>query len=155
MVKNDLGNYIRERRQDLGLTQEELAARIGGSATQAEISRLERGSIALPRRNRLEALAAALEVTLGALLVHSGWLTRDEGTNLDAAATTQTRLDPPTTESMLADLEQLRETLLSVIDRIGGLEETIKGTTSPGRRPDVNPPAGLFDDWETAAMVYP
>jgi transcriptional regulator with XRE-family HTH domain len=154
MPANFLGNYIRERRQDLGLTQEELAARMGGTASQAEISRLERGTIHFPRRSRLDALAVALEVSLGTLLMESGWMTSDEGITLDAAPTTQTRLDPPATEAMLADVVQLREVLLDVIDRLGRLEETIKGTSSSGRRPDVNPPAGLFDDWEPAAMVY-
>jgi len=80
---NRLGNYVRERRRELGLTQEELAERIGGSASQAEVSRLERGTIVFPRRSRLEGLAAALEVTLGTLLVHSGWMTNDEGELVD------------------------------------------------------------------------
>jgi transcriptional regulator with XRE-family HTH domain len=78
-----LGTFIRERRQDLGLTQEELAARVGPTMRQAEISRLEQGRIALPRRERLEAIAAALEVSLGELLVRTGWMT--EGDRLAAA----------------------------------------------------------------------
>jgi transcriptional regulator with XRE-family HTH domain len=68
-----LGNFVRERRQDLGLTQEQLAERVGYTVRQAEISRLERGRIALPRRDRLNHLAAALEVPISELLVASGW----------------------------------------------------------------------------------
>ena len=73
-MPRSLGTFIRERRQDLGLTQEDLAARVGGSVRQAEISRLESGRIALPRRERLEAIANALDISIGELLVRSGWM---------------------------------------------------------------------------------
>jgi transcriptional regulator with XRE-family HTH domain len=73
-MPQSLGTFIRERRQDLGLTQEALADRIGGSVRQAEISRLEGGHVALPRRERLEAIATALEISIGELLVRSGWM---------------------------------------------------------------------------------
>jgi transcriptional regulator with XRE-family HTH domain len=72
-----IGDFIRERRQDLGLTQEELSDRIGEGVRQAEVSRLENNRIVLPRRARMDAIAAALEVSLGDLLVESGWM--DEG----------------------------------------------------------------------------
>lgn len=72
------GEVIRQRRVELGMTQEELAERVGESVRQSDISRLERDYVALPRRDRLEALAAALEVTPGYLLMHSGWITREE-----------------------------------------------------------------------------
>ena len=69
-----LGQVIRQRRTELGLTQEELAERIGESVRQAEISRLERDHIVLPRRSRLEKIARALDVPIGVLLAHSGWV---------------------------------------------------------------------------------
>ena len=68
-----LGTYIRERRQDLGLTQEQLAERMGEPIRQSDVSRLEAGRITLPRRLRMEQLASALDVSLGDLLLHSGW----------------------------------------------------------------------------------
>jgi len=68
-----LGQVIRLRRSELGLTQEELAERVGGGVRQAEISRLERDGVNLPRRQRLEQLAQALDMPLGALLARSGW----------------------------------------------------------------------------------
>lgn len=68
-----LGAVIRERRIELGLTQEELAERIGPTFRQSEVSRLERGRVALPRRRRLEAIAAALDLPVGELLAASGW----------------------------------------------------------------------------------
>jgi transcriptional regulator with XRE-family HTH domain len=72
-----LGTFIRERRLALGLTQAQLAERIGDSLQQADVSRLERNHISLPRRQRLMAIAAALEVTLGELLVRTGWMEED------------------------------------------------------------------------------
>lgn len=59
---------------ELGLTQEALAERVGEAVRQSEISRLELGYVSLPRRSRLEAIARALEVTPGYLLVASGWI---------------------------------------------------------------------------------
>ncbi len=69
-----LGQFIRERRMDLGLTQEQLAERVGEGVRQAEISRLEQDRVSLPRRQRLEAIATALGVSIGDLLVTTGWI---------------------------------------------------------------------------------
>lgn len=73
MLKS-LGDYIRIRRQELGLTQEQLAERVGDGVRQAEISRLESGRVFFPRRERLIALAAALDTSMGDLLLKSGWI---------------------------------------------------------------------------------
>lgn len=61
------------------MTQEQLAARVGENVRQAEISRLERDRVSLPRRGRMERLASALEVSLGTLLLRTGWLDEEEG----------------------------------------------------------------------------
>jgi transcriptional regulator with XRE-family HTH domain len=74
-----LGQFIRRRRQELGLTQEELAARVGDSVRQSDISRLERDGVSLPRRGRLEQLARALDVSLGTLMRQTGWFDSDDG----------------------------------------------------------------------------
>jgi transcriptional regulator with XRE-family HTH domain len=68
-----LGEVMRARRRELGLTQEALAERIGDGVRQADVSRMERGRVALPRRRRLERIAAALELPVGELLARSGW----------------------------------------------------------------------------------
>jgi transcriptional regulator with XRE-family HTH domain len=68
-----LGKFIQRRRMELGLTQEQLAERIGSGVRQSEISRLEHDRISLPRRQRLEQIALALDVSLGQLLARSGW----------------------------------------------------------------------------------
>ena len=72
-----LGTFIRGRRKALGLSQEQLAERLGDGVRQSEISRLERNRIALPRRGRLEQLALALDVSIGELLMRSGWLSEE------------------------------------------------------------------------------
>lgn len=71
-----LGATIRARRLELGWSQEELAERISTDdeyVRQSEISRIESGRVTLPRRRRLEMLAAALDIPLGELLARSGW----------------------------------------------------------------------------------
>jgi transcriptional regulator with XRE-family HTH domain len=72
-----LGQVIRARRLALGLSQEALADRVAARGDEAfrqsDVSRLERGAVALPRRPRLEHLAAALDLPLGELLALSGW----------------------------------------------------------------------------------
>ncbi len=75
-----LGEAIRDRRRELGWTQEELAARAStfpGEVRQSDVSRLERGKVGLPRRARLERIARALGLPLGELLAGSGWVGAD------------------------------------------------------------------------------
>lgn len=60
-----LGANMREARERLGLTQEEVANRSGVHAT--EVSRMEAGKRD-PRVSTLERLAKAVEVTPGQLL---------------------------------------------------------------------------------------
>jgi transcriptional regulator with XRE-family HTH domain len=72
-----LGEYIRERRHQLGLSQEQLAERVGGTYSQGDISRLERGHIELPHLETLIKLASVLEVPVGNLLIAGGWF--DDG----------------------------------------------------------------------------
>lgn len=76
LVTPGIGEVIKARRQELGLTQEELADRVcalGSSLRQSDVSRMEHGKVILPRYKRMTCLAAALELPLGALLDHAGW----------------------------------------------------------------------------------
>lgn len=71
-----LGSVIRKRRLELGISQEQLAELVsadGEYVRQSEISRLECGRVGLPRRERLERIAAALGMSIGELLERSGW----------------------------------------------------------------------------------
>jgi transcriptional regulator with XRE-family HTH domain len=74
-MPSTLGAFIRHRREQLGLSQLELAERAGHGTKQEHVSRLERGRVTLPRWPRLLALADALEVTPGELLLQAGLVT--------------------------------------------------------------------------------
>jgi transcriptional regulator with XRE-family HTH domain len=71
-----LGATIRDRRRELGWSQEELAERVretGGRMRQSDVSRLEQGRVVLPHADRLGGIAAALGLPVGELLARSGW----------------------------------------------------------------------------------
>ena len=59
-----LGAFIRDRREELGISRRELARR----ANIADVSRLEQGRVVNPRRDTLQALAEALNLTLSELV---------------------------------------------------------------------------------------
>jgi len=103
-----IGNYIRERRQDLGLSQEQLAERVGGSYCQSDVSRIERGLIELPRFSTLVRLAASLEVPVGNLLVASGWFDDD---HLVARPQYVGQERPDTLEMVFAEIEAELQTI--------------------------------------------
>ncbi len=158
-----LGDFIRERRQDLGLTQEALAERVDDHLRQSDISRLERDEIALPRRERLEQLAKALEVSLGELLVRSGWMVEGE-----EAVTAVTLIAPPDEDlhasddpdlaSLVADVATLQTSVDAMAELLTHVDQTLALLTR-ALNPDHNirgiirTPAGLMDDWETAAVT--
>jgi transcriptional regulator with XRE-family HTH domain len=74
--RHGIGEVIRARRRELGLTQEDLAQRVcnlGDELRQSDVSRMEHGKVTLPRYQRMACLAAALELSLGDLLSRAGW----------------------------------------------------------------------------------
>jgi transcriptional regulator with XRE-family HTH domain len=161
-----LGTFIRERRQDLGLTQEQLAERVGPSVRQAEISRLEKDRITLPSRARLEQLAAALEVSLGDLLVRTGWLQeglRDQvapGGQSVASVQAPGQVDEAMRQDLLAAAESIAGVQAMVAEAAQMLERA-EGTIATllralnveyNTRGVVRPPVGVLKDWETAAV---
>ena len=66
MSDTDLSSRIRQRREQLSLSQEELAARMG-YRSKSSITKLEKGINDLPQ-SKVEELAQALETTPAALL---------------------------------------------------------------------------------------
>lgn len=91
---------VRDRRRDLHLTQEGLAERMGGNVHQGDISQIERGVVAYPRRERLAALAAALELPYETVFAASGWGNAYRATDGAADA-------PPAAEPLLAELTRV------------------------------------------------
>ena len=66
-----LARTIRQRRIALGMTQAELAQRMGKETTWRSIQRLEAGRICMPGWARLQRLALALKLPIGDLLQRS------------------------------------------------------------------------------------
>lgn len=62
-----VGRRIRERRDELGMTQGELARKLSGNPDAAQVSRWERG-IHEPSASRKEEIAAALDTTVADLM---------------------------------------------------------------------------------------
>jgi transcriptional regulator with XRE-family HTH domain len=163
-----LGTFIRERRQELGLSQEQLAERIGDTVRQAEVSRLENNRIAMPRRQRMERLAAALEVSLGELLVRTGWMEMAEGAEFDALEAAAV-LEAPEAIAQLpdpdaaAELESVRVALDAALAMLARSSETLAQTQETmetlrrlveNSRPrgEIPPRIGIMDDWESGAV---
>jgi transcriptional regulator with XRE-family HTH domain len=156
-----LGQFIADRRQDLGLTQEQLAERIGEHVRQSDVSRLERNRITLPRRERLEQLAAALEVSLGDLLARTGWLTAGDEleTALDGAVSGAGAAMPPAPgeiRDLIRAVEDARRTIATALDSLASadaaLDRTLHTLQGQGERARTHPPAGVITRWETAQI---
>ncbi len=74
-ARADLGRFLRQHRDALGLSQEALAERAGLRAST--INRLEQGSIENPRPDTLQALAAAFDISFEDLFARIGYLDGD------------------------------------------------------------------------------
>jgi transcriptional regulator with XRE-family HTH domain len=68
-----LGALVAARRKELGITQDELARRVGWS--QERVSNIERGRYGLPSLPSLARLAAALDIPLTEILEAAGFAT--------------------------------------------------------------------------------
>ena len=66
MQAERVGRRASERRKELGLTQQEVADRVGGKTTGNDVSRWERGAVYPDQK--LDALAQALETTAADLI---------------------------------------------------------------------------------------
>ena len=78
---NDIGKNIRRLREERGLTQEELAIRIGYQ-TRTAINKIELGMRDLPQ-SKIVLCAEALGVTPAVLM---GWVEEDESVKNDVLA---------------------------------------------------------------------
>lgn len=83
MIYSDVGNKIRQRREELGLTQQALASAVDLSRTS--ITNIEQGRQKL-LVNTLFDIAKALEVSMADLLPESGISTGNEMEQLVAGA---------------------------------------------------------------------
>jgi transcriptional regulator with XRE-family HTH domain len=91
-----LGAFIRQQRKDLGLTQSQLADRVGW--VQERISLLEHGKYGTPSLPLFAGLAEALEVDQAALLSAAGFLTPAAEPASDLEVERHMKPDRPATE---------------------------------------------------------
>lgn len=124
-----LGRFVKRRRIELGLTQEDLAERMGEGVRQADISRLENDRVTLPRRDRLERLAEALDVPLGVLLARSGWTGADEGMAATLIAASSATADAGVSSEQVPEMIEI---LNQVKALVGQVETLIEESTGPG-----------------------
>lgn len=161
-MQKSLGTFIRERRQDLGLTQEQLAERVGDGVRQSEISRLEHDGIALPRRGRLERIAAALEVTVGDLMVTTGWMDEEHVGAMAAGPEAEPGppvgdLDASGAESLTQAMEGLaaaKGLVAQTVVALGAAEQALSAARRSLRRHPrgtVTDGVGVIKEWETSA----
>jgi transcriptional regulator with XRE-family HTH domain len=115
MKDQTLGQFIRANRLAKGLTQEQLADRIGDNMRQSHISQLEKDVVKFPRRERLEAIAEALDVTLGDLLISTGWL-EIEHADLIEQIEDDDEPDPNVLEDAMAVLSAAKEMVAETAD---------------------------------------
>lgn len=157
-----LGQYILERRKALGLTQEQIADRMGHNVRQSEISRLERNHVMLPRRQRLELLAAALETTIADLLGKTEWISHGHELPDDLIAALE---DVPlkdaegialdTLATLVIAVTELRKTVELVDRKLDEVDQTISSAVS-GINSDrdirnaLRPDTGIIDTRESS-----
>lgn len=162
-----LGQFIQKRRAELGLTQEELAERVGEGVRQSEISRLEHDRVSLPHRDRLDMLATALEVSLGDLLITTGWMTEDHRVTVEAGAESNDThlaagIDPGSMQRLAEAVETLAE-VKEMVNQTGVLlaeaEETVATVLEaalPGQLPIELPgTAGMSVDGSLPLAASP
>lgn len=113
--KQTLGQFIRSNRLALGMTQEDLAERVDDGMRQSDISRIEKDLIEFPRRERLEAIAVALGVTLGDLLIATGWLEIEHAKMIDQI-NDEEEPDPNVLDDAMAVLSAAKEMVSQTAD---------------------------------------
>lgn len=100
------------------MSQEELAERIGPDVRQSDVSRLERGKILFPRLERLNQIATALGMSIGALLIEAGWFSDEESANLSASSRTEIHNE---TSIVIADDEPISLEAIAALLEDSGL----------------------------------
>ncbi len=161
-MQETLGTFIRERRMELGLTQEELAERVGEGVRQSEISRLEHDRVTLPRRGRMEQIAAALDVSMGDLMVRTGWMDEENRSSLSEDPDDHGGLVPNGLigigeESLEAAMEAVSDAQELAAQTAASLDKAEKAlaTTKRSLKNERGPVAsrvGVIREWETATV---
>ncbi|MEJ7901303.1 MAG: helix-turn-helix transcriptional regulator [Thermomicrobiales bacterium] len=122
-MTRSIGQAIRARRRELGLTQEQFAELLGEGVRQSEVSRLERGHVSLPRRERLLRIGEVLDIPVGELLMLSAWA--EGGKTLPPR--TESRLGLPAAEHRLP-MDELFRNARATMERTREILDSLDGT---------------------------
>jgi transcriptional regulator with XRE-family HTH domain len=122
----ELGSFVRRRRQELRLTQTQLGRRIG--YYQERISAIECGTYGLPSLPALQSLAGALECELTDLLVACGYMEAKEQGTGPAAAGRNTQVHTGVTQlhQGMDDLQRRLTEVASAVSTIEVLRERMR-----------------------------
>ncbi len=107
------GDRLADARQAVGLSQEDLARRLG---VKLKTLQAWENDISEPRANRLQMVAGLLNVSLR-------WLLTGEGDGLDAPAADDL---PREATAVLTDIRQLQADIARCSDRLGRLEKRLR-----------------------------
>jgi transcriptional regulator with XRE-family HTH domain len=107
-----IGEFVRNARKRLGLTQEDLSDRTGLSI--GYLGNLERGVVDLPRRPTLEKLSAALDVSINDFVVASG--VSDPPTERDVESEMRRIAALPTVEERMDELKRLSPAVYDLVE---------------------------------------
>ena len=83
---HQFGRFVRARREELRLTQEQLAAACGGGISAPYIAQLERGTVRKPGDDKLPYLAHGLRVSRTVLARELGLIDDDEPDEPESAS---------------------------------------------------------------------
>jgi len=137
--KTKLGTFVRSTRVARGMSQAELAACVG--VQPHDISRIETGRTALPREERLKAVARCLNVNAGELLELSGWA----GAEVSEADLNEAL------GRMVAGLDDKRREILNLLPVLSdaGIEMVLshaRWVASDERKKGIAPPVETIDE---------
>jgi hypothetical protein len=127
-----LGTVIKARRHQLGWNQAQLAERVAAHGDwtfrQSDVSRLERGQVRLPHRERLIHIAAVLELPLGELLALSGWA----GTTGADSTAPSPPSPPPVAAPCFRDTIDAAQALIAHAKAVRAKSEQIRSARASG-----------------------
>jgi transcriptional regulator with XRE-family HTH domain len=129
-----IGGRIRERRDELGLKQHQLADRVGQSVTKDYVSRWERGKTDAALGPYLEQIAAALDITEADLMAGPVAERESQGEAPDLLGTLDGDVDQEQLDRIEKKVDQLLERLAPTAPQTGDdlpADEPIPPTAQP------------------------
>lgn len=144
MQAERVGGRAAELRKELGLTQQEVADRVGGKTTGNDVSRWERGAVYPDQK--LDALADALETTAADLIAGPVAERKPQGDTPDLSINGK-GYDVAELTEIRTRLDQIQDQLDRLVEALGHDDITQPAVADDARLPDPQIPrvAGTSD----------